>query len=1419
MLDKHNLYQKFIASAVTGVMVASAVSPHLAVAQQPVHFSDVAQKDYYYEAVSRLSTRGIINGYGNGVFKPHEVITRAQAAKMISLALKLETDKVKDPGFKDVSKTSWAYSYIAALNNEGIIHGYGDKFQPNDPITRAQLAKILTLAFKLRANTSGVMHFLDVNTTDWFAGYVQPLVENRITNGTAANTFSPNQSVSRGQMAAFLYRTELAASTIQATAVINEITDKEIMTDKGTYTLSNSQKLWLNPLNKQVLKGAVIQFTPGNRMIEKIKTLEIKASGQAAAENQAEFSRNLLFDGQGAVFEGSIKVSGDYITVKHLKIMQDLEIAKDVENDFYMEDVDVHGKTTVNGGDTNTVVFMDSKLNIVTVNKPEVRIEALGATVIPDLAINSNAEIIGDSGVVIPKVNISGNASKVNLQAAVDSLTVSNNKALSLTGYGDVKNLVVNTAAPVSIERLGQVHTLSVTQPQASLTLGTNIQVQNLVLPASAGAQQVIKNFDSVQAQVTNINGAANPAASSPAVPRNNPPVQRNPIADKVINLEDGPITIDVSAVFTDADNDALSLTAMSRAPGIASAELTGNQLTINPVSAGKAVIQMSATDGKQSAVSRFNITVNTKPAGTEIPGQTITLNAGDRALDLSSFFHDSDGDILTYTAESENPLVAEPTINGADLVLAAVSPGTTNITVTADDGRGGKISKSVQVLVNRSPEVFTAIPDQTGTIGEQDVAVNLEDVFRDLDSDSLTYSVESSNSAIANASLNGKTVNITALSAGETLITVTANDGKGGSATANFTIVVNQAPVALIIPDQVYTLGNEGGSLDLSAVFTDSDGDPITYNAVSQNPAISAVSVNGSLLNITPSAAGTAVITVNAEDGRGGIATQTFNVRVNRTPTGISIGDQIISLGSAYRLLDLSATFTDPDGDDLTLSAVSENPSIAYAEFNNKQLKITSANTGITKLIITASDSYGGRTTQSLTVTVKPNETPIVNNMIGDKTVKPSGIIPIDLTSLFSDPDQDHLTYEAKSSNPSAATAAVTGSQLTVNGIQDGTSVISVTATDTAGNQASTSFNISVSSNEAPAIVNSIPLQVIGAGVPGNEFAIDQLFSDSDGDDLSYSVTVADSSLVTPTLNGTTLRLMPGTGYGKTAVTVTAEDGNGGKASAVIEVNTVKVLQNKQITTKEGVADVSLDVSSIFPSQNNLTVYRQVKGHLTQEGASSLNGKVFNMAPGETGSTDNWWITSEDGSAAFVELNVEEQNNAEIFFSEYTREKGGNIALEIYNQNDSALNYTVIGYRYNTKTNQMEVMHNRDIPQLPYARVSGVYPGGIGMVINYTFYDLMDITPVQAYHDELEMTANGNDGYIICAFDLIKDGQIVDVIGNKNWSPGSTVEILPTSGTLIRKQGIKKGSTQFNLNGEFNLLPTTFVNLGIHKP
>ncbi|WP_306010188.1 S-layer homology domain-containing protein [Bacillus sp. MMSF_3328] len=1415
MLDKHKSYRKFMAASVTGVMVASAVSPQLAGAQQPVLFSDVAPKDYYYEAVTSLSKRGIVKGFGQGEFRPGEMVTRAQAAKMVALALDLKTDQLTDPGFKDVPKTNWAYRYITALNNAGILHGYGSQFKPNDPITRAQLAKILTLAFKLQESPLKDQRFTDVHAKDWFAGYVQPLIENKITLGTTANTFSPSQIVTRGQMAAFIYRSEQAVNTMQSAAVIKEITEEQLITDKGIFLLSPEQKKWITPDNAQILKNAVIHYQADEHVIEKIASIEIKASGKPAAENAAEFSGNLLFDGKGAVIEGNVKVSGDFLSLKNLTIMGDLEIAKEVENDFYMEDAIVHGKTLVNGGDSNTVVFKDSRLGSVDVNKPEVRVESLGHSAVGELAIHTNATITADSGVTFPKVSITGSASQINLQANIDSLTISSSKALNLTGSGNVNKLEVSSTVPVSLDYTGQVQTLSITQAKTSLAIGSNMQIQNLVTPAKVEAQQFVKNFEAIQSQVANLNGSANPAAA----PRNNPPVQANPVSNKTINLEDGPIVIDVSEVFTDADQEPLTLTAMSRAPGVAAVQLAGTQLTITPAAAGTALIQMSATDGKQSAVSRFSVFVNTKPSGTDLPAQTLTLGSAGGTLDLSSYFQDGDGDTLTYTAVSDNPAITEADIDVSTLSISAVSAGTATVTVTADDGRGGTISKTLQVLVNRAPEAFLNIIDQTGTIGEPDIEIDIKNVFRDPDSDSLTYEVTSSHPSVAGASLDGTVVKLHPAGPGESAITIKARDGKGGSAEISFTINVNQAPAGTSIADHILTLGSEEKTIDLASVFSDPDGDALTYKVVSQDSSIAGAAVSGSLLKIKAETAGTSVITVTAEDGKGGKTSRSFTVRINRNPVASPIADQTLSLGSAARIIDLAQSFSDPDGDELSLSAVSADSSIAQAALTGKVLKISAIGTGETTLTVTASDSFGGTVSQAFSVTVKPNEAPVVQQVIGDRKSKPADEIVIDLADVFTDPEQDELIYEAESSNPSSSDAEISGSSLTVTGVQDGNAVITVTATDASGNKVSTTFTVTVSSNAAPSVSGSIPEQVIGAGVPGNQFSIDQLFSDSDGDQLTYSVTAADGALVNASINGNLLTLMPGTGYGKTTVTVQADDGNGGTATAAIRVNVTKVAQYKKITAKKGIADVSYDITSLFPAQNNLTVYRQIKGQLTQSGTQPLNGKVFKMVPGETGSIVNWWITAEDGTAVFIELTVQEQQGPEVFFSEYTRGEDGRIALEIYNKNDNALNYQVIGYRYNTKTSQMEIMKNSDITPQPFGRVSGIYPGMYGMVINYTFYDLMDIAPVPYYNDELAMTTNGKDGYVICAFELLKNGQVVDVIGDKNWTPGSPSEILPELGTMIRKKGIGTGSTSFDLSGEFDLMPTTYINLGNHTP
>lgn len=196
--------------AVSGVV---AVAPGMAKAETP-SFSDVRDipSHHFYEAVMKYSAAGMISGYSDGTFKPGQNITRQDAAKLLAMVLELDTKNVSDPGFKDISKTNPNYNYIAALVEEGIISGYEDNtFRPNDSLTRAQMAKIIVLGFSLEEMPSVRLPFSDINSKQWHIEFVRSLYAHEITTGTTPSTFSPNALVTRGQMASFVFRSEAFA--------------------------------------------------------------------------------------------------------------------------------------------------------------------------------------------------------------------------------------------------------------------------------------------------------------------------------------------------------------------------------------------------------------------------------------------------------------------------------------------------------------------------------------------------------------------------------------------------------------------------------------------------------------------------------------------------------------------------------------------------------------------------------------------------------------------------------------------------------------------------------------------------------------------------------------------------------------------------------------------------------------------------------------------------------------------------------------------------------------------------------------------------------------------------------------------------------------------------------------------------------
>ncbi len=108
-------------------------------------FKDVSKDAWYYEAISKAVSLGIIEGYSDNTLRPEGKITRQEAMTIINRVLKLEPTSEKIEGFSDSDKVAnWAKEAMAAFIENGYVEGYGDgSVRPEGLITRAESAKIL----------------------------------------------------------------------------------------------------------------------------------------------------------------------------------------------------------------------------------------------------------------------------------------------------------------------------------------------------------------------------------------------------------------------------------------------------------------------------------------------------------------------------------------------------------------------------------------------------------------------------------------------------------------------------------------------------------------------------------------------------------------------------------------------------------------------------------------------------------------------------------------------------------------------------------------------------------------------------------------------------------------------------------------------------------------------------------------------------------------------------------------------------------------------------------------------------------------------------------------------------------------------------------------------------------------------------
>ena len=647
--------------------------------------------------------------------------------------------------------------------------------------------------------------------------------------------------------------------------------------------------------------------------------------------------------------------------------------------------------------------------------------------------------------------------------------------------------------------------------------------------------------------------------------------------------------------------------------------------------------------------------------ASGSIKNLTVSVN-GVESFDASRFFSDEDqGDRVIVNATSKRPDIASVSVAGAaEVIVTGESVGEARIELTATDIAGESATHifAVEVKANQAPvaqsSVFdSALPENSELRLNDIVDVPLTGLFTDPDGDAISVTVDTLNEDILLVTLTGggETATLVPRGLGTTDLVFTATDTADNTTTETRKIhvvsrlsseneppVLDQAALESALPNGRSMVVGSVHVIQIASVFSDSEGGSLTINMSTSNVKVLDVKASDAMDEWTLHAIGegSADLSIAATDN-GKLRTETtVSITVVPDKSGAENQAPVLDIEAfdkalppnrsivlrRFFIMDLQGLFTDPDGDDFSLTAESSDSAILRVSLrqNGNSAALTARAIGDADLIITATDSDGDSSEARATISVvdqDANRAPEIDRTALTAALPDNNTIPeteyfeLQLDQLFHDPDgsDDIVHLGGSSSDSDVLDVSVDDShRLEALAFSPGEVVLSLVARDKAGAEAIVNETITVTAATASSL--AIESQSFDRSAPLT-LALNELTQDpktlSSITDLQVSVD--DPSILSTSLSGPTLTLRA-LKQGRTFIKLRSVDTSERKIRSVFYVDVVNaaptLTEPLPDQTATRLSDLSIDVRSMFEDADGDSFH--VSAHVSDDSIAQID-------------------------------------------------------------------------------------------------------------------------------------------------------------------------------------------------------------------